>query len=103
MHHTGPKWTLITGCQNRQWDLDPNIPVGLRPRFFDAVVSPRALDGCAVLAIKNDELQRVDIVQRKMLRSILGWHRIKGEDWECAMHRIKLRVQRALEMHALQK
>ena len=89
--------------QHRKWILDSNIPVGLRLRFFDAVVSPGALYSCAVLALNSDELERFDIVQRKMLRSIVGWRRIQGEEWECTMRRMKSRVQRALEMHAERK
>ena len=89
--------------QHRKWILDSNIPVGLRLRFFDAVVSPGALYSCAVLALNTDELERFDIVQRKMLRSIVGWRRVQGEDWECTMRRMKCRVQRALEMHVVRK
>ena len=58
--------------QKRMWILDPNIPVGLRLRFFDAMVSLGALHSCAVLTLNENELERFDIVQRKMLRSIVG-------------------------------
>ena len=81
--------------------MDSNIPVGLHLSIFDAMVSPGALYSCAVLALNNDDLKIFDIVQRKMLRRIVGWRRIQGEDWECTMHRMKIRVQRALEMHAI--
>ena len=81
--------------------MDSNIPVGLRLRFFDAVVSPGALYSCAVLALNTDQLERFDIVQRKMLRRIVGWRRVQGKDWECTMHRMKIRVQSALEMHGI--
>ena len=88
--------------EHRKWILDPKIPVGLRLRLFNAAVSPGALYGCSVLALSSDELEKLDIIQRKMLRRIVGWHRIPGEDWESTMHRMKMRVQRALEMHTIQ-
>ena len=41
-------------------------------------------------------LQEHEVVQKKMLRKIVGWVRIGDESWEVTMRRMKDRVHRAL-------
>jgi hypothetical protein len=77
--------------------MDPHIPLTLRLRFFDAIISPTALFGCAVLSHTREESSKMDVAQRKMLRNILGWRRLAGEDWEVTMHNMKVRLSNALE------
>ena len=54
------------------WLLDYHIPVLLRLRFFDAVVSPTAVFAGSVLSFKKSDFSKIDIAQRKMLRNIIG-------------------------------
>ena len=82
--------------QNRKWLLDHHIPLPLRLRFFDAVVSPTAIFAGAVLPYKKSEFAMLDIAQRKMLRNIIGWRRKMGETWEVTMHFMKIRLENAL-------
>ena len=42
-------------------------------------------------------LQKIDVVQRKMLREIVGWTRIHNEAWDVTMRRMNVRVTRALQ------
>ena len=49
----------------------------------------------SVLSLTRAQLDRLGSVQRKMLRNIVGWVRIDGEDWEATMHRMKQRMSDA--------
>ena len=40
---------------------------------------------------------RLDTVQRKMLRRMVGWARSSDDSWEALGRRMKLRLQNALE------
>ena len=83
--------------QNRKWLLDHHIPLSLRLRFFDAVVSPTAVFAGSVLSFKKSDFSKIDIVQRRMLRNIIGWRRRAGETWETTMHFMKIRLENALK------
>ena len=56
-------------------------PVSFRPRLklFHATVSPTAMFGLASLPLTQRFLHKLDVVQRRMLRSIIGWARIPSE------------------------
>ena len=58
--------------QHRRWLLDPHISLFLKLRFFDAIISPTALFGRAVLSHIKEETSKMDVAQRKILRNILG-------------------------------
>ena len=34
-----------------------------------------------------------------MLRSVVGWVRVQDENWQATMHRMKIRIQRAANLH----
>ena len=44
-------------------------------------------------------LERMAIVQRKMLRLIVGWNRIEDEPWKTTMQRMKIKVSNALHSY----
>ena len=50
----------------------------------------------SVLPLGRKDLAAVNIVQRKVLRLIVGWRRISGEDWAETMRRMNARVAAAL-------
>jgi hypothetical protein len=43
--------------------------------------------------------QQIDVLQRKMLRMIVGWVRLPSETWEVTMHRMNHRVENALQRY----
>lgn len=69
------------------------------PKLFDAIVNPTILFGLAILPLSTVPLNKTEIDQRKMLRKIAGWVRIKNEPWEDTMRRMKDRVACALQQH----
>ncbi len=60
------------------------------------------LYGMAVLPLTARQLQRLDAVQRRMLRNVAGWVRIGDEPWEDTMRRMRGRVGAALRQHHVQ-
>ena len=65
--------------------LDHNVSLHLRLKYFDACVGPAFLFGIAVLPLSRFQIQKMDILQRKMLRRIVGWRRSEGEYWNITM------------------
>ena len=41
----------------------------------------------------SSRFPKLDIVQRKMLRNIIGWIRVPDEDWEVRMRRMNRRME----------
>ena len=80
--------------QHRRWLLNQHIPLTLRFKIFDAVITPCILFGLTVFACKEADFNRIEVVQRKMLRNIIGWRRVAGETWEPTMHYMKIRLER---------
>ena len=81
--------------QHRDTMLNRNVSVAF-------VLSCSMLYGMAVLPLTARQLQRLDAVQRRMLRNIAGWVRIDDEPWEDTMRRMRGRVEAALRQHHVQ-
>ena len=78
------------------------ISLKLRLRLFDACISPVALFGLGILPLSKKVRNDFDIIQRKMLRSIIGW-RIKSSDtYEDTMRRMKERFNMASSLYKVQ-
>ena len=66
--------------------LNKHISLVLRLKLFDTVVSPAMLFGLATLPLTKGCLQKLGVVQRRMLRSIVGWVRIHDDlSWRDVM------------------
>jgi len=85
--------------QHRQVLLNRDVSIRLRLKLFDATVSPTVLYGMSVLPLTQSQYTRLDAVQRRMLRNIVGWVRLDEEPWADTMRRMKGRVERALRQH----
>ena len=81
--------SIDVGC------LIETLPVQLRLRLFSSVVTPSVLFGSSVLSLTQTQLHRLGTVQRRMLRNIIGWVRVDGEDWHDTMSRMKSWMARA--------
>ena len=67
--------------------VNRNIPVRLRLRLFDTVVTPVALYSLSTTPLTATQLEKHDVTQRKMLRKIVGWVRSTDETWAETGHR----------------
>ena len=52
-----------------------HISVKLRLRLFDAVVTPTILFSSITMPLTASDQNQMDAVQRRMLRSLVGWVR----------------------------
>ena len=75
-----------------------HVSLKLRLKFFNAVVTPAMLFSLHTLALTKVQLENINVLQRKMLRSIVGWVRVNGEDWSETMRRMNHRLSVALEL-----
>ena len=58
-------------------------------KFFNALASPTALCGLAMLPLTKRSLQKLGVVQRKMLRCMGGWKSVEGEKWSGTMRSVQ--------------
>ena len=76
--------------------LNRKIPVHLRLRLFESVVSPTVLYSLSSTPLTATQQQKLDATQRKMLRRIVGWVHHSDEDWHGIGARMKARLDAAL-------
>jgi len=62
------------------------------------IVTPAMIFNLHTLALTKVQLKSIDVLQRKMLRSIVGWVRLNGEDWCDTMRRMNHRLSVASEL-----
>lgn len=82
--------------------LNHDISLRLRLKLFNACVTPVALFGLASLPLTRKQLEQFAIVQRKMLRSIVGWKFERADNYEDAMRRMKQRMEQAAKIHFIE-
>ena len=67
--------------------LNRHVSVAKRLKFFDVCVSPSILFALVCFPLIRGQVEDLDILQRKMIRRIVGWRRIDGEPWDETMRR----------------
>ena len=72
--------------------MNQNISIKLRMRFFDACVTPTVLFGLTTLHLTMKHYRDIDILQRKMMRSIIDWRFYDTDNWEDVMRRMILQI-----------
>ena len=75
---------------------DRHVSVKSRLKLYEATVTPTVLYGLAACPLTERQRERLDVIQRRMLRSIVGWARSAAEDWSDTMRRMRDKVDRAL-------
>ena len=88
--------TLRTTLVNR------NISMKSRLRLFDAVITPTILYGLETAPLTQANFNRLDAVQRRMLRYVVGWHGLGPNlSFEEKGHIMKGRLTTALRVHPI--
>ena len=62
-------------------------------KYFDTCVTPALLYSLHCFPIPQSQLERLNQLQRKMMRRIIGWRRTEGEEWIDTMRRMKKRLE----------
>ena len=65
--------------------LNKHIAIRNRLKYFDAVISPSAMLGQHTMPLTPEKNHELNVLQRRMLRSIVGWRRVDGEPWSGTM------------------
>ena len=81
--------------------LNKHVSLRLRLKLFHATVFPTAVFGLVSPPLTQKHLHKLDVVQRRMLRSV-GWIRIPDEPWDTTMRRRNQRMEYAASLHPLQ-
>ena len=74
--------------QHRETLLNRHVSLKLRLKFFDSSISPAILFGLTTIPLSAAQLSKLDIVRRRMLRSIVGWVPVVNGDWHDAMSKM---------------
>ena len=95
-HRTTIAWAKFN--KHRTILTNTHVSLKLRLKFLNAVVTQAMLSSLHTLAPTKVQLENINVLQRKMLRSIVGWVRVNGEDWSDTMRRMNQRVSVAFEL-----
>ena len=78
--------------------LNKHVAIKSRLRLFESAVTPTVLYGLCTLPMTQHQREQLDIVQRRMLRAIVGWARLPDEDWAETMRRVNHRMSSAMAL-----
>ena len=73
--------------------------IKLRLRLFDSVVTPCALYGLSTAPVTKQEIHSLGVVQRKMIRSMVGYVKFPGEDWDDMYRRLRTKIEAAYKLY----
>ena len=93
-HRIGCAWAKFRTLSSTL--TNSHIPIKLRLRLFNAVVSPTVLYALDTAPLTKSMLIKLDATQRCMLRRMVGWTCYSSETWQERGHRMKIRLQQAL-------
>ena len=85
--------------QHKETLLNRHVSLKLRLKFFDSIISPAILFGLTTVPLSAAQLSKLDIVRRRMLRSIVGWDPVVNGDWHDAMSRMNQKLQNAYRIY----
>jgi len=78
--------------KHRETLINKHVSLKLRLKYLNAMISPTILFGLSSL---------LNVVQRRMLWSIVGWVVVSEDDWGDTMKRMNDRLQSATSLHQI--
>ena len=82
--------------------MDKHVSICSRLKFFQTVITPTSLIGLTSCAMTKSQISSLDVVQRRMLRNIVGWVRNDGESWNETMRRMSSKIEAALRRYPIE-
>ena len=76
--------------------------IKLRLKLFNSAISPTLLYSLETCPLTQHQLEQLDILQRKMLKKIVGWIYDDNDTWEEIGHRMKIRLESALKHYPIE-
>ena len=95
-HRTSCAWAKFRSLQGSL--LNRHVGIKLRLALFDAAISACMTYGMETCPLTGQQLEPIDVTQRKMLRKMVGWTHYSDESWEQSGRRMKLRLETALAL-----
>ena len=99
-HRVGCAWMKYKSLQHVFEDR--HVSIALRLKLFDAVVGSTAVYALETCPLTTVLQRRLDVVQRTMMRRMVGWVCYAEDSWEERGRRMKHRLQRGLALHPVQ-
>ena len=78
--------------------LNPHVPLRLRLKLFDSVITPTMLFGLMTWPLTSNQLQKLEVVWKRMLRSIVGWGPLVDNDWHALMQKMNKNLENAQQI-----
>ena len=96
-HRISQAWAAFN--KHKKVILNKHVSLARRLRYFDSCVTPAIQFGLCTLPMTKHKLDQLDILQRKMLRRIIGWRRVEDEPWRDTMKRMNQRMEHAEQLY----
>ena len=80
---------------------DKHVSIALRFKLFESVITSISVYSLETSPLTEGLQNRLDVVQRRMLRRMIGWVSSTGDTWEQRGSKMKLRLQRCLAIYPL--
>ena len=66
--------------------------------FFDSVITPTILFGLLTCPLTANQLQQLEVVKNRILRSIVGWAPLVDNDWHELMQKMNRKLENAQQI-----
>ena len=70
-----------------------HVTLHLRLKLFQSVITSTVLYSMETCPLTENLHERLDIIQTKIMRRMIGWNFVAGDSWEMAGHKMKNRLQ----------
>ena len=78
-----------------------HVPVSFRLRLFKSVITPTMLYGLTTCPLTKHDYDQLAVLQRKMMRNIIGWIKLPDDDWDDVYRRLRHKLQNALRQYPI--
>ena len=80
-----------------------NINIELQMQLLDLIITSTILYGLETYSMTSTLQKQLDIVQRKMLRRMIGWIACQDDSYYDIGHKMKCRFNQCLDLYEMQK
>ena len=86
-HRSQIAWVKFN--EHRDTLLNRHVSLRLRWKRFDSVITSTMVRSLFPCPLTSNQLQQLEVVKNRMLRSIVGWAPLVDNDWHVLMQKMK--------------
>ena len=86
-HRSQIAW--MTCNEYRDTLLNRHVSLRLRLKLFDFAITPTISFGLLTCPLTSNQLQKLEVVRNRMLRSIVGWAPLVDNDWHASNRKLE--------------